>query len=231
MGTDRENDTEKTPTDLQNAIDVLAKPWNDVLSPHETGTGKYQAIDYPPLLDMLNEACRSSVGTVGNGKSADAERNVLNLAAFSLREHIDGTVRAWFRELSKVRAPDDLKTALLSLGGIIQAMHASKQMKDSRYGHMASMFPRWRAQIWELLDPPVVKELIGFCPNCETQVFVNPTGEQSAALVAFYWKGIRPEAKCQVCGEHWVGESQLISLGKVLGATMDEDVLREMGAM
>lgn len=224
-------DTEKTPTELQNAIDVLAKPWNDVLSPHETGTGKYVAIDYPPLLDMLYEARHSSLGKTVGGKSPDAERNILNLAAFTLWEHIDGTVRAWFRELSKSRAPEDLKTAMIELGGIIKAAHASGQMKDSRYGHMSAMFPRWQAQIWELFDPPVVKELIGECPNCEARIFVSPVGEQSPALTAFYWKGIRPEAKCQCCGEHWVGEAQLISLGKVLGATMDEDALREMGAI
>lgn len=223
--------TTDTDREMMNAIDVLTKPWSDVLTPHETGTGRYQPIDYPPMLDMLRGAISSSLGKTGAGRSPDAERNILNLAAFSLWEHIDGTTRAWLRELSKSRPPDDLKAAMVSLGGIIQAMHASNQMKESRHGHMVAMFGRWKTQIWELFDPPVVKELIGECPNCSMRVYADLEGKQSTALIAFYWKGIRPEAKCQCCGEHWVGEAQMISLGRVLGATMDEDALREMGAM
>ena len=215
--------------ETRTAIDILTKPWTDVLSPQESGAGKYYPIDYPPMLDMLDEAKRSSLGGTSAGRSPDAERSLLNLKAFSLYEHIDGTTRAWWRETSKSRCPDDLRVALASLFGTLNALHASHQITDNRYGHITRQFPRWRVQIWELFDPPIVKELTGACPNCDETTYSNPEGERSPALLAFYWKGIRPEAKCQRCGEHWVGEGQLISLGRVLGATMDEDALREMG--
>ena len=223
--------TDTSDREMSNAIDVLTKPWSDVLSPHETGTGRYQPIDYPPLLDMLRSAVSSSLGKTGAGRSPDAERNILNLAAFSLWEHIDGTTRAWLRELSKNRAPDDLKEAMISLGGIIQSLHASNQIKESRHAHMVAMFGRWKTQIWELFDPPVVKDIVGACPNCEATAYTALDGGKQSAIIAYYWKGLRPEAKCQCCGEHWTGERELLDLGYHLGATVDEDALREMGVI
>lgn len=217
--------------DLQTAVEALTRNWSDVLSPKESGTGKYQPIDYPPLLDMLAEAKSSSLGKTGAGRSPDAERNILNLAAFSLWEHIDGSTRAWIRELSKSQAEPELKAAVTQLAGMMKAAHASHQMKDDRYHHMVAMLKRWRTQIWELFDPPVVKDLIGSCPNCGESVSVNLEGGKTTALIAYYWKGIKPEAKCQCCGERWEGPSQLISLGRVIGAEVDEEALREMGVL
>lgn len=223
--------TETMSTTAQNAINDLTRPWTDVLTPKESGTGKYQPIDYPPLLDMLKDAIRSSLGKTESGRSPDAERSILNLKAFDLYDHIDGTVRAWWQELSKTRCPADLKEALTALSGVMQAAHASGQIKESHYQHMQNMFPRWKARVWELFDPPVVKELIGECPNCEASAHEDAEGKRGSALIAYYWKGLQPEAKCQVCGEHWIGEAQLLSLGRVLGASVDEDALRDMGVI
>ena len=217
--------------ELDNAIAPLTRPWTDVLTPSETGTGKYQPVDYPPLLDMLADAKLSSLGRTTTGRSPDAERNILNLAAFQLWEHIDGTTRAWVRELSKARIEHDLKDAVVQLAGILNAAHASNQIKPDRYRHMVTMFTRWRKQIWELFDPPVVKELTGSCPNCGETAYLNLEGGKSKALIAYYWKGIRPEAKCQCCGERWSGERALLELGYSLGASVDEDALEEMGVI
>lgn len=211
------------------ALDELTKPWTDILSPRETGTGKYVPVDYPPLLDMLREAIGSSLGKTRSGVSSDAERSLLNLQAFQLWEHIDGTVRAWWQEVSKDRCPTELKVALRELAGRLHALHASNQIPTSRHEHITAQFPRWRTRIWEMFDPPVIKELDGACPACEATAFYAPDGGKMRALVAYYWKGIHPEAKCQCCGEKWVGAAQLVSLGKVLGATMDEEVLRAAG--
>jgi len=215
----------------QTALDELTKPWNDVLSPKESGTGHYMAIDYPPLLDMLREAVGSSLGKTQSGKSPDAERSILNLQAFSLWEHIDGTTRTWLRELSTMRPEPELKAALIQLGGLLQALHASNQIKEQRWLHIIAQFPRWRRQVWEMFDPPRVKELTGECPNCNETAYYALDGARSTALIAYYWKGLTPEAKCQRCGEHWTGETQLLSLGRVLKATIDEVALKEMGVI
>lgn len=218
-------------SEARNAIDVLTHKWTDVLSPRESGTGKYQPIDYPPLLDMLKEAIGSSLGKTGAGRSPDAERNIMNLRAFALWQHIDGTTRAWLRDLSKQRPSKELKDALVQLGGLLEALHASNQIKESRYLHILEQFPRWRSQIWEMFDPPTMKELIGACPNCGETSYVNLEHVTSPALIAYYWKGIQPEAKCQQCGDRWSGERALLDLGYHIGASVDEETLHEMGVI
>ena len=223
--------TEMSDHEIQNAVNVLTHPWSDVLTPKESGTGTYQPIDYPPLLDMLKQAIGSSTGKTQSGKSPDAERSLLNLQAFALYEHIDGTTRAWLRELSTVPAKANLKEALTQLAGLLQALHASNQIKEQRYTHIAAQFGRWRKQIWEMFDPPTVKDLIGKCPNCDEAAYYNLEGGKSTALIAYYWRGVEPQAKCQRCGEAWAGERQLLELGFHLGATMDEETLREMGVI
>ena len=54
-------------SDLLHAVEKLTRPWSDVLSPDETGLDRYLPVDYPPLLDMLDEACRTSVSEAGAG--------------------------------------------------------------------------------------------------------------------------------------------------------------------
>lgn len=210
----------------------LTAPWSDVLSPKETGTGRYVPVDYPPLLDMLDEACRSNVGGVPSaGRTDPSARNLLNLEAHMLREHIDGTVRAWIRELSKERAAAELKSAVTQLSGVLHAHRSAGTIPDSEWERIARFFPRWCNRIWQLFDPPVVKELVGACPNCAETVHSSLDGSKTTAMIAYYWKGIQPEAKCQRCGERWEGERALLELGYHLGATVDEDALREMGVL
>lgn len=217
-------------TTAQNAINDLTRPWTDVLTPKESGTGKYQPIDFPPLLDMLSEAKASTSG-VGVSRSMQGERNLLNLTAFSLWEHIEGTTKAWWQELSKSRCPSELKEALTALAGVLEAAHASGQVKESQYAHMEEMFPRWRTKIWELFDPPRVREFPKVpCPNCgETEYVSGP--ERTTALIAYYRYGLEPEAKCNCCGDKWSGERQLLELGYSIGAKVDIGVLREMGVV
>jgi hypothetical protein len=215
--------------DTDAAVSKLTTPWSGVLGPKESGTGHYMPIDYPPLLDMLAQAKSSSLGRTSAGRSPDAERSLLNLEAFGLWEHIDGTVRAWLRELSRTRPEPELKAAVRQLVGLVKALHAAHQIPQDRMEHIVAQFPRWCSRIWGLFDPPTVKNLEGPCPNCAASHYYDAEGAKSSALIAYYWKGITPEAKCQRCGEHWTGERALLNLGYHLGAQVDEEALREMG--
>lgn len=214
------------------ALEKLTRPWSDVLSPKESGTDRYIPVEYPPLLDMLDEACRSSYGAGASGASSDpASRNLINLEAHGLREHIDGTVRAWVRELSKQRPESELKDTLGQLAGILNAHHAAHTITDTEHERISAFFPRWCERIWSLFDPPTVKDLIGACPNCSETKYTALDGSKASALIAYFWKGIRPEAKCQSCGFHWSGERELLELGYHIGATQDEEALRDMGVI
>jgi hypothetical protein len=182
---------------------------------------------------MLDEACRANTGERSHGSASDpASRSLLDLEAHALREHIDGTVRAWVGQLSKGRAERDLKAAVVQLAGILQAHKAAGTITDADYGRVSGLFPRWCAQVWTLWDPPVRKELRGACPNpdCEQATVTARDGSVSSALVAGYVRNTgQVKAKCSACGWEWVTVAELRLLGEWLGAEQDHDFLDAVG--
>ena len=213
------------------AIEKLVTGWTDVLSPAETGTASYRHIDYPPLLDMLDDACRGNIGERSSGGSDPATRSLLNAEAHALREHIDGTVRAWIVELGKRKPERELKAAVRQLEGILHAHHAAGTIPDSEHARILGFFPRWCEHIWRLYDPPREVDLNVTCPNdeCGQSRIVNRDGEIQSAMIAYYHRGSGlVHALCRACGRGW-GPDQVALLGKMLGATQDEAVIAAAG--
>lgn len=219
-------------TDWLHAVEKLTRPWSDVLSPRETDSNGYVTVDYAPLLTMLDDACRANTGNRGGSGADPAERSLLDLQAFTLREHIDGTVRAWISHLSKGRAEKELIPAVMQLAGLLEAHHAARTITDSDYTRLTGFFPRWCAQVWELLDPPVVKQLDGACPNpdCEQTHVTDADGARTSALVAFYTRNTgSAQAKCRACSWQWNTDAELRLLGRQLGAVQDDEFLEAVG--
>ncbi len=220
-------------TELLHAVEKLTRPWSDVLSPDETGLDRYLPVDYPPLLDMLDEACRTSVSEAGAGAGGAAStRSLLNLEAHMLRNNIEGAVKTWIVYLSKGRPDRDLKTAVAQLAGILQAHKAAGTITDADYVRVSGFFPRWCAQVWTLWDPPVQKELRGACPNpdCEQTTVTARDGSVSSALVAGYVRNTgQVKAQCSACGWEWVTVAELRLLGEWVGAEQDHDFLNAVG--
>lgn len=211
------------------AVDELTRPWTDVVTIRENGDTQYRAVEHEPLLDMLRAMISSNIsGLAGKGDLA-AERNVINVKAFTLWETIDGKARAWWRDLSKARSSPELKDLVRELAGLLQAQRAIGGVDDLMLARVTLQFSDWRREIWEMFDPPIVKELSGACPKCEERHVYAPDGAQSSALIAYYVKSEMPEAKCQRCSEVWVGARQLLTLGYHIGATVDVEALKEMG--
>lgn len=214
---------------MREAVDALTRRWTDVVTVTDNGDSRYVPVEHAPLLDMLHDMIRSNIGERSSGGGASNERNLLDLGAFTLYESIDGQSRAWWRELSKSRPSEDLKDLVRELAGLLTAMRASGQVDDVTFVRISQQFPSWREQIWNLFDPPTVKELIGACPHCEERWVYAPDGGKSSALIVYYVRSEQPEAKCQRCGEVWVGAKQLLTLGFHLGATVDGEALKQMG--
>ena len=216
----------------ESAVLRLTEPWVDVVI---TGTGKskgYARIDHPALLDMLAAAKRSSLESGGASSGGGlAERAPANVAALVTWNHIDTATRRSIRTLSKGRIEPDLKAAMLQLHGMARAAHASGGIAAHDYLRVMRDFPRWASRIWEMFDPPRVKNLNGPCPQCEAVIYVNAEKASTSALIAYYWKGLEAEARCQVCGVTWRGVKELLNLGYSIKANVDEDTLREMGAL
>lgn len=214
---------------MSEAVDCLTRRWTDIVTVIESGDRRYIPVDHAPLLDMLHGMIGSNFGGNTTGATAASTSNILNLAAFTLYENIDGTARAWWRELSKSRPSENLLDLVRELAGLLVAQRASGQVDDVTFVRISGQFPEWRRQIWEMFDPPVVKELVGACPHCDERWVYAPDGGKSSALIVYYVRSEMPEAKCQRCGEVWVGAKQLLTLGFHLGATVDHEALREMG--
>jgi hypothetical protein len=216
-------------TAMSEAVDALTRRWTDIVTVIESGDRRYIPVDHAPLLDMLHDLIRSNIGERSSGGTAANERNLIDLNAFTLWETIDGAARASWRDLSKSRPSEDLKDLVRELAGLLTAQRASGQVNDVTFVRMTAQFPKWREQIWNLFDPPTVKELIGACPHCEERFVYAPDGSRGSALIVYYVRSEQPEAKCQRCGEVWVGAKQLLTLGFHLGATVDGEALKQMG--
>lgn len=214
---------------ISEAVDALTGRWVDVVTIREGGDTRYTAVEHAPLLDMLRDSITSNVGERTAGGKSAAERNPMDLNAFTMWADIDIKARTHWRGLSKARPSEDLKDVVRELAGLLNAQRASGGADELTYVRIVQDFETWRRQIWEMFDPPIVKELIGACPHCEERWLYAPDGAKSAALITYYVKSEQPEAKCQRCGEVWVGNRQLLTLGYHLGATVDIESLREMG--
>lgn len=214
------------PNPTLTAVDKLTQPWGHLFGPRELGANNYKRVEYDPLLDSLRAAIGSSLGKTSAGASADNARNALNLKAFDLWELIDGIVRSMGQRLG-VQRSDDLKQVLRRVYVKVAAMNqdATEPREFKR------LVCGWVASINDMFDPPVVKELIADCPmpGCGERYWKNDSGDLESAMIAYYRPDSQPEAKCRCCGAMWSGERALLNLGYSIGATADEEALREMG--
>lgn len=200
----------------ETAVERLTQPWADVLSPDETGRDTYTTIDYPPLLTMLEDACRSSVGERSHGSTADASaRSLINLEAHMLRNRIDGSVKTWINHLSKGRAEKGLTAAVVQLAGLLNAHHAAGTMPEGEYLRVSAFFARWCDQIWDLYDPPTLREVQQKCPRCQVEWMPGVEDGPSRRAVWVSYRGSLADAKaeCRACGMVWGSLPAMRELG------------------
>lgn len=209
---------------MTDATNDLVNPWTDAVRAH----GSYKAVDQVPLLVMLQNAVRSSTGGTAAGATDPAERNTMNLEAFELREQITQEVLMLTRKHTKDRPNPMLGYAVRHLAEKLDALRNSSQVTEHDYLYAIRRAKSWRERIWGLMHKPGEKEL-DFCPACNVAKVTNADGEIQAALVAHYSQDAEPVAKCRHCGTEWEGQGQLLVLGRMIGATADQDTLDEMG--
>lgn len=214
--------------DFDYATDQLTDSWTDVLSPGEAGT--YRPVEHEPLLDMLRTAVASSTGRTSSGRSDDAARNVINLYAFAVWERINGQARTILKELGQDYS-GDLKPVVRRLHDSTIALWNAGGLPEQKFVKISWMVNRWAAEIWELFDPPVIKEIVAPCPACNARELLNADGERITAVVASYSRGFQPYARCRECGATWEGERALVELGYSIKANVDADTLRDMGVL
>lgn len=215
-------------TTLLDATNELTKPWNEILTPEQTGDG-YQIIDHQPRITMLREAIASSGGGTTSGRSLASTRNLINLAAFDLWQRIDEQTRSALNEHS-IKPEPELIDALDQLGTRLDALRNTNNIREEIHSKIIARVHSWLGSIENLFDPPTRKEIKGACPEPDCGASrVTVDGSEGWALFAYYWKGHAPAARCQACGKQWQGERELLELGFSLNANMDHDALADLG--
>jgi hypothetical protein len=213
---------------LPESVHRLVNPWVYVLTPKEAGAYKPQ--DFPPLLDMLATIVTPSKNSRGGGKDAST-RSILDVKALDLLMHIQDVVRGWLREWS-IRS-DELRADVLTFHERLETLWRTAQIAESEYLRLRGYLDRWAGQIWDLVEPPLQIVLRdATCPVCDRAKWINENEEWVDNLLVSYRDGGDVQAECRwrSCTGLWVGQRALRELGFHIGATSDEEALREMGA-
>jgi hypothetical protein len=198
---------------LEEIVDRLTVPCPDLTG----GT----VVVFDPLLPRLREAISSSLGGTRSGVHAAHERSLLNVAAFTLYEDLDGRISVLTGDASGW--PEDRLRAwkLRYL-----AEYSRGEVPEPAWLVTLGILGGWVRRIEDLLDPPIVLELLAACPNCGARHIIT-ADLQMSALFAGYRRGADIMARCRVCGMSWLGESQLIALARRINADVNLEALAQ----
>jgi hypothetical protein len=241
---------------LLEAIDRLTRPINDTLWQEKFREVRRLNPEYPdehtekwlvtrvpdgkelvtvkrdPLIVQLRKAIASSTSVPANPVSGGgAMMGGLNIAAFALYETVDGRIRAAWGDLRQPQSKALTEQILRKWYSHVRNLFESGQVPDSFVYEWQRITRGWVRQIEAMFNPEVVKELVGPCPECEATRAANREGEEQSALYLHYSTENTAEAMCRVCGWSVSGDRGLLELGYHLGATVDEEALKDMGVI
>jgi hypothetical protein len=194
----------------------------------------------PSLLQQLRDARFSSNGGSTSGATAAAARAALNMNAHILWEDITGQIAALWVAASDMKPHRAPEVDMLAWWGIFAAAQARSETVLIQHEIAAERLEKWATDIRRLIDPPKSASLRDVaCPQCGMSRALFREGgllpgdrelevESDALQVSFPERdGIMVE--CASCGVRWVGDTQVIHLGRVTGVDVDviADAIRE----
>lgn len=200
MGTDRENDTEKT---LLDVVDALTKPDVIVNWIGDEPNRKMVRREDPPLLDQLSTAVTPNIGGTGGGQLPNTRINIA-ANAFDKRAHIDERLRAMLDDLGarpgkNVTAREMLRTWYI--------LYTAGHQPIGEDRHFQEFINRWATEIRDIIDAPTQIPYREPCPLCKetrAQWWADGMLQEGAAL----WAILRPEYRdegsygmCRACDQ------------------------------
>jgi hypothetical protein len=216
---------------MTESVHKLTEPWTLVLTPREAG--EYRAQDFPPLLDMLAGLVTPNSGRTRGGVNDPSTRSVVDVKALDLLVGIQDVVGAWSVEF-RVQGFTGLSlvTQTARVAAAIDTAWRTGQLLEHDYTRRLNMFDRWAAQVWDLVEPPLTVPLReATCPECGRSKWANENDEWVDNLLVSFRDGGDVQAECRwvSCTFLAVGPRALRDLGFHVGATVDDDTLKEMG--
>ena len=214
-------------TELPNEVHRLTENWATVVKVQ----GKYLAQDFPPLLDMLQNLVTPNTGRTVGGANDPATRSVIDLKALDLLMEIQDIVRSRLNEWG-ITSARDLKADALGFHTRLDALWRATTITEGDYLRLSAYPVTWAQRIWDLIEPPLqlpLKEAT--CPKCNRAKWINENEEHVDNLLVSFREGGDVQAECRwkSCDGLWYGAKALRELGFHVGATVDDDALREMG--
>ncbi|MCW2289117.1 hypothetical protein EDF60_2861 [Leucobacter luti] len=189
------------------------------------------------LLVQLREAIASSTGMGSGGGSGDG--GLMNLAALTLWDNIDGVARGW-QQAFWAGHRGELAQVIRRLPKLIQAARVHNEIDDTLRGRLDALFDTWVTQIEDLFDPPRVQELTAPCPACGERTHQKVTTDERgavietirmAAVIIPVKSGRALVAECRSCGMQWGTERDLIALAAGMGIEVDAAALQKLLAI
>lgn len=209
----------------------MTEPWTLVLP-----SAGYRAQEFAPLLDILQDLVAPNSGKTVGGVSMPSQRNVVDVKALDLLMGVEDVVGAWLFEWNTPlgKGQDSLTVRVRVFAKLLEVRWASGGVTEQAYNHLTGTLIRWAGQIWDLVEPPLQVPLRdASCPECGRAKWVNENEEVTDALLVSYRDGGEVQAECRwnSCTFLASGDRALLELGYHVGATVDEDTLRDMGVI
>lgn len=231
--------------DLLTSIDRLTKPiadpvWQDTLDADLLAKGRVKVtgrelvtVNRDSLIGQLRAAIRSSLSTPADTiRGGGAQMGGLNVTALMMYEEISERVISAWHDLTGQRSKELPEIVLRHWYMHARNLHESGQWSEQQIRAWTSITSGWVRQIEAMFDPETIKELAGPCPNCESaRFFDKKESVEKSALFIHFKDDIEPEAVCRACGWTETGPRRLLELGYHLGATVDEETLKDMGVI
>jgi len=175
------------------------------------------------LIPKLRESMRASMGMTHGGHSLAHERSTLNLAAFTLYEHVTFTAGLMLGQvLVAGDDPVDRRDPEGSLRRWLEewtlAVHRG-ETNDAQEALARRRLSDLAARIDQVLAPTRVAEILGACPNpgCGERYWPTDTqGSRTSALYAVLVPGEPVQARCHWCDTQWTGEAELEQLNTAI---------------
>jgi len=225
---------------LLNAVDLLTldhfdTEWQDELNEKGERTDRHiRRLPRLALLEELREAIWGDTGRTHGGHQLPQERSALDLNAFTLYEDITGRIASHYHFVTNEAQKATPQATLRAWYLAVMNKRSRGDLDDLALIRLQREVNSWVTRITSMFDPHRIKDLAGACPTvgCDkTHWFAPDTNARSTALFVQFRENEAPVVKCRCCGAAWKGEQTLLEMGRYLGATIDEDALREMGVI
>jgi hypothetical protein len=169
------------------AVEALTKPsrrkqLQDILQPytvedeegveteHQRVVGSQKVtVETPPLLELLDDAIKSSMGGTTKGAALASESIPLNSAALFEAIKIASTVRDWCRQ-ADVTPRDGIAANLAAWNSSVYA----RDLTEDQAAFYTTTCRKWANSIRAMLDPWREKDLPDPCPVCGATEWWDP---------------------------------------------------------